>query len=103
MPNLMAVTAEIVFSWMISLRTSDCVYVEPTEIGSSKQNYIGKRRKEFIWVSIVIKNDFVDDKVSNGDQIGQSEPCKEKSFVLLIPRFMDPLEEANNEAESGNE
>lgn len=98
----MTVATEIVFSRVVSLGASDCVDVKAAEIGSAKQNDVRERGKELVRVSIVVEYDFVDDKMSNGNQIRQSEPCKQKSLVLLIPWLVDPFEEADNEAEGCN-
>ena len=41
--------------------------------------------------------------MADGDDQGAAEASEHQAFVLLMSRFMDPFEEADHEAEDGDQ
>jgi hypothetical protein len=64
MPNLMAVTTDVVFSRVVALRASVCVDVEPKKVKESAQSIVPDTLLHAEHVSIVAIDYFIDDSVS---------------------------------------
>ena len=102
-PNLVAVPAVVVLARMVPLRTLRHIDIDSGQVGSPHQDVVRNRSRELKAISIVIINELVDKQMGYGDSEGAAEGSIEQTLILPIRSPVDPLEEADDEAEGGQQ
>ena len=98
----MAMPAQVVFSWILTLGATLNVYVDSSKVRGSQKGNVWYCGGEEEWVAIISKENLIDDHVSTGNQKGNAKSSEEPPFISLMARSVNPLEKADGKAEAGN-
>ena len=98
----MAMPAQVVLSWILTLGATLNVDVDSSKIRGSQKGNVWYCGREEEGVPIIPKENFVNDHVSTGNQKGNSKSSEKPYFVPLMARSVDPFEKADGKAEAGN-
>jgi len=99
MPDLMAMSACVVFPRVVPLGALLHVDIQPKEVAKAKEQVVGDRAGKLKFIPVVIINQFIDKQVGERDGEGASKSSVEDALILLILAPVDPLEEADYKAE----
>ena len=97
----MTMSTYIIFTRSVSLRASNHINVDSSDIRSSQQQDIRNRRHKAEWISIVIIENIINKNMANRNTKRTTETDKHQSFIFLVTRSMDPFENAHNKAKGG--
>ncbi len=103
MPDLVAVPTHVVSTRVVLLRASHHVYVEPSQVRSPQEKVVRHRTQKLKTISVVLVEMFVDDHVEERNSQRRPETAIHQPLVLLMARFVDPLEQADHKANCGDQ